>query len=283
MAALPKPAASSSAAADAMEQIAATMQQRSGVVLATNRVALAQARLARRMNELGLRSLTEYAAYLKGPMGNEEVDVMIDLLTTNTTAFFRESHHFELLSRDVIGPAIRKAQAGLRDRTIRIWSAGCSRGHEPYSIAGVLLRDLPNIVGWNARILATDIVSTTLNYAMEGRYPLQEASAVPTAMRKHIFRGARDGEAQVGEVARSIITFKRLNLIEEWPVSKKYDAIFCRNVLIYFDRETQEKILNKFAKRLKPEGRLFIGHSESVKGMQVPMRLVGPTAYALTE
>jgi chemotaxis protein methyltransferase CheR len=266
-----------------MEQIAATMQQRSGVVLATNRVALAQARLARRMNELGLRSLTEYAAYLKGPMGNEEVDVMIDLLTTNTTAFFRESHHFELLSRDVIGPAIRKAQAGLRDRTIRIWSAGCSRGHEPYSIAGVLLRDLPNIVGWNARILATDIVSTTLNYAMEGRYPLQEASAVPTAMRKHIFRGARDGEAQVGEVARSIITFKRLNLIEEWPVSKKYDAIFCRNVLIYFDRETQEKILNKFAKRLKPEGRLFIGHSESVKGMQVPMRLVGPTAYALTE
>ena len=252
--------------------------ENAGIVLGPNKRQLVQGRLARRLRELGLPSYEAYCAHVR-EAGPEELVGLINALTTNVTSFFRENHHFEALASYMIPEAMKRNSVS---RRLRIWSAGCSSGEEPYCIAMVLTEALPAGVRWDTKILATDIDSDMIAYGQRGVYPVDRLTSVPQERLRRCFRkgiGANSGHALVQPDIARLITFRTLNLMQNWPMSGPFDVIFCRNVMIYFDQPTRERIVSRFASLLAPGGYLCLGHSESIHAGTAPFRLVGKTIY----
>jgi chemotaxis protein methyltransferase CheR len=210
--------------------------------------------------------------------GSDERGRMLNALTTNLTRFYREPHHFDHLREKVLIPMVDKLRAGGR---LRIWSAGCSSGQEPFSIALTILGLIPEAAELDVRILATDIDSNMIAHGRAGVYSDDLLEPVPPALRtKWMERDPNDrSQWRFSEAARSLVAFKELNLMSQWPVKGPFDAIFCRNVVIYFDEPTQEKIWNRFNPLLTPGGRLYIGHSERLGGASDGYVSDGMTIY----
>jgi len=213
-----------------------------------------------------------------GADGLDERQQMIVALTTNVTRFFREPHHFEHLKTQILPRLLEEARRG---GSIRIWSAGCSNGQEPYSIALTILSLMPEAADYDIKILATDIDTKMLAEARAGFYCDQIMSATPTDLRNRWFE--RDGEGWcAGEAVRRLVTFNELNLMGDWPMRRRFQSIFCRNVLIYFEEETQSKLFSRFVPLMTPDARLYIGHSERVCGPAVAqLSTDGVTIYRL--
>ncbi|HYO60133.1 protein-glutamate O-methyltransferase [Archangium sp.] len=255
-----------------------------GIFLAPVKKALVMARLGPRLRALGLDS---YAAYFQHVMakGNEDERVrMLDCICTNETRFFREPAHFDFLVREVCPTWREQAAAERRSRRIRGWSAACSTGEEPYSLAMVLLSRFPPDSGWEVEILATDLSTRALERARAGLWPLDKAREIPQEhLRAFMLKGVRSqaGRMQVGPLVRSVVRFERLNLnAERYSGVGTFDLIFCRNVLIYFDPASKSGVLRRLMRHLSPTGYLFLGHAESLAGSTVQARCVQPAVYA---
>jgi len=252
--------------------------ENAGIVLGPNKRQLVQGRLARRLRELALPSYEAYCEYLRDA-GPEELVGLINAITTNVTSFFRENHHFEALGSYMLPEAMKRNGAS---RRLRVWSAGCSTGEEPYCIAMAAAGVLPSSPRYDFKILATDIDSNVVAAATAGIYPLDRMSSVSQERLKRFFQkgsGANEGCAVARQDIKSMITFRTLNLLQSWPMKGPFDVIFCRNVMIYFDQPTREKLVNRFSEMLAPGGYLCIGHSESIHAGSAPFKLVGKTIY----
>jgi len=232
-------------------------------------------RLARRLRVLNLPSFRDYIALLNSEQGKGEFSHFINALTTNLTAFFRENHHFEHLASDVL-PKLMKRNAS--SRKIRIWSAGCSSGEEPYSIAMTVAETVPK--DWDVKILATDLDTNMVEHGEQAIYAEARLTGISQARLKRWFMKGRNGDARVKDVLREMIHFRPLNLLHDWPMQGPLDVIFCRNVIIYFDNETKEKLAQRYAKIMHEEGTLFIGHSETLFKVSDAFSLIGKTIYA---
>ncbi|HEX7115051.1 MAG TPA: protein-glutamate O-methyltransferase [Steroidobacter sp.] len=249
-----------------------------GIVLGPNKRQLVQGRLARRLRELGLPSYEAYCDYVR-QAGPEELVGLINALTTNVTAFFREKHHFEALAAFMLPEAMQRNAAS---RRLRMWSAGCSTGEEAYCLAMTAAEVLPRGARWDLKILATDIDSDVVRFAQEGIYPLDRLEAVSEERLRRWFQkgtGEHAGHAMVKPEVRELVTFRTLNLMHGWPMRGPFDVIFCRNVMIYFDQATRERLVERFWQMLAPGGYLCIGHSESIHAGSPLFRLVGKTIY----
>ncbi|HBA90144.1 MAG TPA: chemotaxis protein CheR [Geobacter sp.] len=256
-------------------RVRAFIYRHAGIALAPGKMDMVYSRLARRLRAREIDSFGEYLKIVESG-DREEVEAFINALTTNMTSFFREPHHFRILAERL---ARRPA-----DRPATIWSCASSSGEEPFSIA-MTAREAQQGNGPAVSILATDIDTNVLARAKRGVYPVDQLQKVPEHLRKRFFLrgdGKHEGLARVKEELRRMVTFRRLNLLDEkWPLRGKFDFIFCRNVMIYFDKKTQHAILEKMAQVLEPDGLLFVGHSESFHHTQEMFRLCGNTAYAL--
>ncbi len=249
-----------------------------GIALADHKRALVCARLARRLRHLGLSNYTEYYELLaERDRDGYELMEMVNAITTNKTDFLREPHHFKFLT-DHVFPALQTSH----NRRLRIWSAACSSGEEAYSIAINVCESLP-LADYDVKILASDIDTNMIERAVRGEYPLQSLENIPEDLRtKYFLRGTRanEGQARVKPLLQSFVRFRRLNLIDEaWPMQGPFDVIFCRNVFIYFDKELQRRLLNRFAAMLRPGGYLMLGHAEAVHGFEALFRTVGHSIY----
>ena len=253
---------------------------RMGIVLADHKHDMVVRRLTKRVRAQGLSSFKDYCAFLSGTEADEEMGFMINALTTNLTKFFRESHHFDHLS-SVALPRLLKLFRAEGTRRLRLWSAGCSSGEEPYSIAMTLRKSLPDLTKWDAKILATDIDTDMVETGRKGIYETRIVDSIPAADRKKFVEslGRDDDRHQMAQSLRSLIAFKPLNLLHEWPMRGTFDIIFCRNVVIYFDKETQGKLFNRYADLLRDGSFLYIGHSESLYKVSDRFRLVGQSIY----
>lgn len=259
------------------QRIADSLREQSGIHLPESKATLVYSRLAKRLRALQLRSFDEYCRLIEAPHGHEERSAMLAALTTNVTRFFREPHHFDHLRTHVLEPAAAAVRAGAR---MRLWSSACSSGQEPYSMALTLLSVIPEAPRLDVKILATDIDPVVVGKAREGVYTEECVSPIPAALRERNVLRSGNGAWRVSDELKSLIVFKQLNLIGEWPMRGKFDAIFCRNVVIYFEESTQTRIWNRFRDYLAPRGRLYVGHSERV---DVPgYASDGLTAYRLS-
>ena|SRR5215831_14811411 len=250
----------------------------SGIVLSDAKQALVYNRLARRLRHLGLTSFAAYCQLLQtGDAG--EIEQLVNAITTHLTTFFREAHHFDYLATTLL-PELRRTRA--HNRQVRIWSAGCSTGEEPYSIAMVCQETLPPGEGWDVKILATDIDASVVAMAREGLYSAERVQGMPQVRLQRWFRkgqGANTGWVCVVPALRQMIIFRQLNLLHPWPMQKPFDIIFCRNVMIYFDQATQRQLFDRFADLLDRHGTLFVGHSESLSKLTTSFELLGKTIY----
>lgn len=254
-----------------------------GIKLTTAKKTMLEARLHKRLRTLGMTSYDDYCDYLFTPRGIElELINLIDTVTTNTTEFFREPKHFEVLTGRVLVDFQRRHGAS---GSLRLWSAGCSSGEEPYTLAMVLSEYKARSTGFNFSILATDISTQVLKRAMSGTYPEDRLKGVPHEYKKrYMLRGKNtcEGLIRFNKDVKNHIRFERLNFMEEFSFEKPMHVIFCRNVIIYFDRKTQENLLSRFCQCLERGGHLFIGHSESITGMNLPLTPIAPTVYQRT-
>ena len=251
-------------AARNFDLIASVLQTHSGIALNEAKATLVYSRLAKRVRKLGLRNFDEYCEFIETQAGAGERNEMLAALTTNVTRFYREPHHFEHLRQKVFPRLAKAAERGAR---VRIWSAACSSGEEPYSIALTLLDVFPEAARHDVCILATDIDPNILAKAKTGVYRDEATSPIPAGLRERWLSRERDGAEKTWRVrdeVRALITFKELNLIGNWPMKGGFDVVFCRNVVIYFEEATQAFLWERFKKVLTPEGRLYIGHSERV-------------------
>jgi chemotaxis protein methyltransferase CheR len=250
-----------------------------GIALADSKRNLVYSRLSRRLRVLGMTTFREYREYLAE--NESELESFINAISTNLTKFFREAHHFEHFRSHVIIPFVQAAHGAGRCR-LRVWSAGCSTGEEPYTIAVVLRREVRHLARHDIRILATDIDTEVIAKGIQGEYPRESIDHVPKVYREYFqpTGGKRQSTNIVmADEIRSLIAFRRLNLMESWPLKGKFDAIFCRNVMIYFDAPTKATLIERFTEQLRPGGWLYIGHSESLIGSHPGLRLFGRTVY----
>jgi chemotaxis protein methyltransferase CheR len=255
----------------------ALINREAGIWLAPVKKALLVGRLSRRLRELGIAS---YAEYYERVTGDEHERVrMLDAICTNETQFFREPKHFEFLATKVFPGWIAEADAGRRPRRARVWSAACSSGEEPYSLAMALLAALP---GWDVEVLATDLSTKVLARAKAGVWALERARQIPRSyLEAFMLRGygSQEGLMKACEALRAVIRFARVNLASgEWP-NGPFDLLFCRNVLIYFDRVTKIRVVERLLDRLAPDGFLFLGHAESLTGFTERARTALATVY----
>ena len=266
-----------------LAEIAAMIYADAGIYLNESKASLVYSRLSKHIRNLGLKGFREYCQLVSSPAGAAERRDMLSHLTTNFTRFFRENHHFDHLKTDVLPELLNRAKNGGR---VRIWSAACSDGQEPYSIALTVLSMMPNAADYDFRILATDIDPKILALARAGAYDAAALETVSPAMRKQWFsETAVNGRQkwQVDDRVKRLITFNELNLMAQWPFKGPFDVIFCRNVVIYFDEPTQMKIWSRFASMLAPQGHLYIGHSERVSGdAKSVFDNIGITTYRYT-
>lgn len=248
----------------------------SGIVLSEIKRDMVYGRLSRRLRQLGLDRFSDYCEILKSG-DSDELRSFTNALTTNLTAFFRENHHFEFI-HDLL--AQRRNIAG--KNRIRIWSAGCSTGEEPYSIAMMVREALGNCTGLDVKILATDLDTNVLSHGERGVYDVERVASMPQERVERWFKrgkGKNDGYVMVAPELRELITFKQLNLMHPWPMRGPFDLIFCRNVVIYFDKPTQKILFDRFADILSDTGHLFLGHSETMFKVSTRFDLVGKTIY----
>jgi chemotaxis protein methyltransferase CheR len=258
------------------------IHRESGIFLADHKQALLGGRLHSRLRALGLAT---YGDYFKAVQKDEAERIeMLDRISTNETHFFREPHQFEFLKTRVLPRWMEDARAGTRSRSIRIWSAACSTGEEPYSIAMLLLDQLPASEGWSIEILATDLSTRVLQRAKDAVWRIEKAEEIPTPYLKAFMlqgTGPEQGKMKAGPEIRSLVTFSRMNLNSRpYPVPGGFDLIFCRNVLIYFNAATKVNVVEELLAHLAPAGLLFLGHAESLHGLTERARSVGPTIYA---
>jgi len=260
--------------------IVAIAYKEAGLVFPPEKASLVKSRINRRLRKLKIHRFSDYTAYVASDSGSDERRIMVSSLTTNVSSFFREQHHFEILRDKVFPELAERARSGDR---IRIWSAGCSTGQEPYSIAMTLLEHVPDAESLGIKILATDIDPTVIATAKYGFYDdfsvrdisktFQEKFLVPSQ------KGIRTG-FQMTENIRNLVTFRELNLLGKWPIFGCFDVIFCRNVVIYFDEETQLSLWGKFESVSTKEGWLFVGHSERLSdNPNSSFTCAGPTTY----
>ena len=251
-----------------------TLYDHAGISLSDYKKDMAYNRLVRRIRALNLNGFAEYFAYLENTP--DEFGQFINALTTNLTSFFRENHHFECLKNQIL-PSLDKAG----QKRIRIWSAGCSVGEEPYSIAMSCQMAGLSLDKVDLKILATDIDSTVLATAKSGEYGLERIQSIPESYQKKFveYDKLKPNVAIMSPKIRNMITFKELNLMQNWPMKGPMDVIFCRNVMIYFDKETQMQLLDRMAELLTPNGILFVGHSETPFRLTDRFKLVGQTIY----
>jgi chemotaxis protein methyltransferase CheR len=253
-------------------------REHAGIALSDSKRNLVYTRVSRRLRALGFTAFRQYRDYLAE--NSAELESFINAISTNLTKFFRESHHFDHFRSHVVVPFLNGSQRG--DGRFRVWSAGCSTGEEPYTIASVLRHEIPNGSRHDIRILATDIDTDVLAKAARGVYPSAGFESVPRVYRDY-FEPANEGRNADSLMAiediRSLIMFRRLNLMDPWPFRGKFDAIFCRNVMIYFDNPTKTALIDRFIQSIKPGGFLYIGHSESFHGTHPELQLVGRTTY----
>lgn len=248
----------------------------SGILVPDEKFNMFYSRLSKRVRMLGLQNFKAYCQYLENHP-EQEFTNFINAITTNLTSFFREKHHFEYLKETVIPDVLKKNST---TKTFRVWSAGCSTGEEPYSLAITLLESVPN--DWDIKILATDLDTNVLQAAAEGIYTNDRVEGLSAQMLKRWFKRGKGNNAvkvKMHPDLQSIITFKQLNLMKEWPMKNNFDCIFCRNVLIYFDKETKEKLAQRYGGMLAAGSHLFIGHSESFHQLDTDFNLIGNTIY----
>jgi len=264
---------------DAFEQIAAILAERTGIRLEPGTERLVVSRLSKHLRRLGLASFEAFLEHIRRPSGAEDLAAMIDALTTNTTRFFREAGHFRILEQDIMPRLAQKARAGGR---VRIWSAACSSGEEAYSIAAVVAKCMPDVGQHNFRILATDIDSKVLKSAQDGRYPATAKRDAGPDFAARLFEETKDadGMLRVRAALRKLVTVRYLNFMDPWPVSGPFDVIFCRNVAIYMEPDTQMRIWSGLEQVLDRDGVLFIGHSERIgPPLSDRLELFGPTSF----
>jgi chemotaxis protein methyltransferase CheR len=260
------------------------IENESGIHLPLTKKPLLIGRLSRRLRELRLPGLVEY--YEQVIADREECTRMIDCISTNETHFFREPIHFDFLLSRVFPQWIAQASAGERPRTIRIWSAGCSSGEEPYSMAMVLLDHFPPSAGWHIEILATDISTRALARARAGIWPMEKARHIPPQYLKAFMLrgiGEEEGKMKAGPEISGVIRFEHGNILRQAAKSfpQRFDIILCRNVLIYFQPETKARVIESLINHLAPDGHLLVGHSESLNSLTGRVRSIIPTVYVL--
>jgi len=253
--------------ADDFRHIAHILHSHAGIALNEGKAALVYSRLAKRLRTLGLRSFRDYCTLIEGVEGVDERQAMTAALTTNVTRFFREPHHFEHLRDHVMPVLAERARSGGR---VRLWSAACSNGQEPYSMAMTVLSVLPEAADLDVRILATDIDPNMVAEGAIGVYPAEALEPAPATLRHRFFDKEVGPHGQpllsANTQLRDLVSFRELNLIGDWPMRGKFDVIFCRNVVIYFDDATQERVWQRFTPLMAPDATLYIGHSERVSG-----------------
>ncbi len=259
-------------------RIAALLYEQAGITLSDSKSTLVYSRLAKRVRTLGLPSFAAYCDLVSQPEEADERGRMLNALTTNLTRFYREPHHFDHLREQVLEPIAAKVRAGGR---LRIWSAGCSSGQEPYSIALTILSVIPEAAELDVKVLATDIDSNMIAQGQAGLYSDELVEPIPAALRtRWLERDPGDRTRwRMSAAARTLVAFKELNLMKPWPIKGRFQAIFCRNVVIYFDEPTQEKIWSRFQPLLEADGRLYIGHSERLSGAGAEYVSDGLTTY----
>jgi chemotaxis protein methyltransferase CheR len=266
-----------------LTEISAMIYADAGIYLNETKASLVYSRLSKHIRALGLSGFREYCEIVASSDGAAERREMLSHLTTNFTRFFRENHHFEHLRDHVLPGLIARAKSGGR---VRLWSAACSDGQEPYSMALTVLSQFPNVFDYDFRILATDIDPKILAQARAGIYDESSLETVTPAMRKQWFTEVNvNGRTkfEISEKVKKLITYNELNLMTQWPFKGNFDVIFCRNVVIYFDEPTQIKIWNRFATLLPVGGHLYIGHSERVAGeAKALFDNTGITTYCFT-
>lgn len=258
--------------------IADMIRQNTGIQLTDRKQDMVYSRLSRRLRNLGMTEFDQYLSYVETPDGAQELVQLVNALTTNLTKFFREPHHLEHVA-DTMLPECIAEKGGLG--RLRIWSAGCSTGQEPYSIAMTLMDTLSNIAQWDARILATDLDTSVLATGAAGIYDSRDIAQLNPKWKKW-FSPEKYGEKaqhKIDDRLRKLIAFKKLNLMGKWPMRGPFDAIFCRNVMIYFDKPTQQKLVQRYADLLKPGGYLYVGHSEVLMNGQSGLEALGHTIY----
>lgn len=259
-------------------QIAQLVHSESGIMVPESKVHLVYSRLAKRLRAIGLRNFRDYCALVVSDEGADERQKMIAAMTTNVTRFFREAHHFDYLRDHVLPGLLSEARRGGK---VRIWSAGSSSGEEAYSIAITVLEHLPEAPNLDVRILASDIDPDMLTRGRDGCYEKRQVEDIPAELRKRWFFPS-SGNKSVFEISpdmRALVRFRELNLLSPWPMTGRFNVIFCRNVMIYFDEESQNRTWKRFADILVPGGILCIGHSERISTVTHPFDLVGQTIY----
>jgi chemotaxis protein methyltransferase CheR len=265
------------------QQFQQLIYREAGIWLSPAKVALLTGRLARRLRHHGLKTFTDYYALVSE--SPEERVQMFDAISTNETHFFREFQHFELLKSEIFPQWVRDVDEGRRDRKIRVWSAGCSTGQEPYSLAMLLLAHFPAAAGWEIEIIATDLSTRVLSVAKKGIWPAKGASEIPLEYLKAFMLkgvGEKTGQIKAAPELRSLVKFYRVNLNSpSYPFVGKFDLIFCRNVLIYFDERSQDSIVRHIVSFLSPSGYFFVGHAESLHRMGDILSTYVPTVYEL--
>lgn len=260
------------------EKISRLVYQISGIDLHEGKEELVKARLLKRLRHLKITDFEHYLKYVANDQSGVEIRTMVDVLTTNKTHFFREPEHLEFL-RDVIIPGLHKGP-------VRIWSAGCSSGEEPYSLAIVIRETIPETARFDVKILATDISDRMMEKARQGIYDEETLKMLPRQLRLKYFRkvnfktGHADGSCyRVIPELQSMVSFAKLNLMNEWPMRGLFDVIFCRNVMIYFDKQTQRNLVSRFWSYLREDAYLLVGHSESLTSLSHNFRYLKPAVY----
>jgi len=252
-----------------------------GINLHDGKKELVRARLAKRLHKGRFATFSQYIQHVLDDPTGKEFSILVDSLSTNLTKFFREERHFEYMRTQLL-PRLVKTKRNRERLRIRGWSAGCSSGEEPYSIALTLLETLPNKGRWDIKLLATDVSTRILERAQAGIYDKERIEPIPLPLRNEYLIRRHEGTKEryeVGRALRSLVIFRYLNLMKDWPVKGPIDFIFCRNVMIYFDKPTQARLIRRFYDLLDSGGVLFTGHSESLTGIEHAFKYVQPTIY----
>jgi chemotaxis protein methyltransferase CheR len=254
-----------------------------GICLSPTKKAFLEARLTRRIRELGMDSFQAYYQYVTQNQTGGELEQLLDRVSTNETHFFREPRQFEFLEQQIVPDWKAEGSNGSRPQRIRVWSAGCSTGEEPYSLAMMLLDHFPRGSGWEVEIIATDLSSRALNSARKGVWSIAKAREIPQSYLKRFMRkgtGSQHGYMKASAEIQAIIHFQHLNLNDDhYAVTGPFDLIFCRNVLIYFDAESRARVVDQLVNHLAPAGFLLVGHAESLSGVSDRIRHARPTIY----
>ncbi len=263
------------------EKIAKIARERWGLDLGDRKQSLVASRMAKFLKKTPFDDIDAYLRHLECDGAEEDMLAFFDILSTNVTSFFRERQHFDYLEREFY-TALARSNLTTPGRRIRIWSAACSTGPEPYSLAMHAIEHLPDFESWDFKVLATDLATSAITEARAAVYPQKMVDDLPESLVRRYFlqgTGARAGMVRVAEPVRRLVTIRRLNLMDSWPITGPFEIIFCRNVMIYFDRPTRERLVQRLYGLLNPGGILAIGSAETLSGMDTEFRTVQPSVY----